>query len=145
MSDFLNIADFLAPLNKHELSSDRGYKDGQIGSVIQCYDDEGFPDIDDADLIFIGCGEQRVNEMHMTYSAAPDAIRRQFYSLFFWHTYIKMADIGNLRKGADLSDTYAALKTVINELINEKKTVIILGGSHDLTLAQYYAYEQNKS
>jgi hypothetical protein len=23
--------------------------------------------------------------------------------------------------------------------------VIILGGSHDLTLAQYYAYEQNKS
>lgn len=145
MSDFLNIADFLAPLNKHELSFDRGYKDGQIGQVIKCYDDEGFPDLDEADLVFIGCGEQRGNGMHMSYSAAPDAIRKQFYSLFFWHTDIRMADIGNLRKGADLSDTYAALKTVINELINERKTVIILGGSHDLTLAQYYAYEHNKS
>ena len=56
-----------------------------------------------------------------------------------------MADLGNLRKGAGLADTYAALRTVINELISEKKTVVILGGSHDLTLAQYYAYEQNKS
>ena len=145
MSDFLNISDFLAPLNRHELSYDRGYKDGQIGRIIQCYDDEGFPDIDEVDLVFIGCGEQRGNGMHMAYSAAPDAIRRQFYSLFFWHQDLRMADLGNLRKGADLADTYAALKTVISELLNEKKTVVILGGSHDLTLAQYYAFEDNKS
>lgn len=145
MSDFLNIADFLSPISKAELSFDRGYKDGQVGRVIKVYDEEGFPDLDEADLVFIGCGEQRGNGHHLSYSAAPDAIRKQFYSLFFWHSDIRLADIGNLRKGADLADTYAALRTVINELINEKKTVIVLGGSHDLTLAQYYAYEDNKS
>lgn len=146
MSDFLNISDFLFPVNKYELSGDRGYKDGQVGRLIKTNDDEeGFPDLDEADLVFIGCGEQRGNGLHMAYSAAPDAIRKQFYSLFSWHPDIRLADIGNLRKGAELADTYAALKTVINELINERKTVIILGGSHDLTLAQYYAYEDNKT
>lgn len=145
MSDFLNISDFLAPINKDALSYDRGYRDGQIGQTISIFDEEEFPDLDEADLVFIGCGEQRGNGMHMTYSAAPDAIRRQFYSLYFWHQDLRIADIGNLRKGADLADTYAALKTVINELVNERKTVIILGGSHDLTLAQYYAYESNKA
>jgi arginase family enzyme len=145
MSDFLNIADFLSPISKAELSFDQGYKEGTIGSNIKVHDEENFPDMDEADLVFIGCGEQRGNGHHLAYSAGPDAIRRQFYHLFFWHQDIRMADLGNLRKGAGLSDTYAALRTVVNELISEKKTVIILGGSHDLTLAQYYAYEQNKS
>lgn len=145
MSDILNIADFLSPISKAELSFDQGYKEGQLGQVIKVYEDDNFPDLEEADLIFIGCGEQRGNGHHMAYSAAPDAIRRQFYDLYFWHPDIRMADLGNLRKGADLADTYAAIKAVINELINAKKTVIILGGSHDLTLAQYHAYVQNKS
>src|SRR6187397_2666654 len=145
MSDFLNIAGFLAPINISELNFDRGYKEGTIGFNIKVHDEENFPDMDEADLVFIGCGEQRGNGHHLAYSAGPDAIRRQFYQLFFWHQDLRIADLGNLRKGAGLADTYAALRTVVNELISEKKTVIILGGSHDLTLAQYYAYEQNKS
>ena len=32
----------------------------------------------------------------------------------------------------------------MQELIDDGKTVIILGGSHDLTLAQYDAYAENK-
>lgn len=129
MSDFLNISDFLLPVNRAELNYDQLYKEGQIGKAIELYEDE-FPDLDEADIVFVGCGEQRGNGLHMSYSASPDAIRRQFYSLYFWHQDIKIADIGNLKKGANLADTYAALKTVIRELINEKKTVVVLGGAH---------------
>jgi formiminoglutamase len=39
-----------------------------------------------------------------------------------------------------LKDSYAALKTVVQELLDAGKRVVILGGSHDLTLAQYQAY-----
>ncbi len=42
------------------------------------------------------------------------------------------------------TDSYAALKTVVHELINDGKTVVILGGSHDLTLSQYSAYADDK-
>src|SRR5687768_13486174 len=121
MSDFLNISDFLSPVSRAELSFDHGYKDSQIGKSILVYDEE-FPDLDEAELVFVGCGEQRGNGMHMAYSAAPDAIRRQFYALYGWHPDIRMADIGNLKKGSELSDTYAALKTVIRDLVKEGKT-----------------------
>jgi formiminoglutamase len=57
---------------------------------------------------------------------------------------VRMADLGNIRAGASLNDTYAALKTVIKELTDLGKTVVILGGSHDLTLAQYHSYSDNK-
>ena len=94
MSDFLNIADFLSPISKAELNFDTGYKEGTIGHIIQVHDDENFPDIDEADLVFIGCGEQRGNGHHLAYSAGPDAIRRQFYQLFFWHQDLRLADLG---------------------------------------------------
>ncbi|MEI9935444.1 MAG: arginase family protein [Ferruginibacter sp.] len=33
------------------------------------------------------------------------------------------------------------MKTVLSELLKLNKTVVILGGSHDITLAQYFAYK----
>ena len=57
----------------------------------------------------------------------------------------RLADVGNIKTGATLADTYAALRSVMNELIGLGKTVIILGGSHDLTLAQYQSYVPEKT
>ena len=52
MSDYLNIVDFLVPINRDALSNDAGYKDGQIGKVIEVHE-EGFPDLDVAVKIFV--------------------------------------------------------------------------------------------
>lgn len=142
MADYLNISDFLSPINIHEISRDEGYKEGQIGSVIEVYDEE-FPDIDDAQVVLVGCGEQRGSGLIHGHSHAPDIIRRQLYSLYYWHTDVKIADVGNIKTGSLYTDSYAALRTIVYELINDGKTVIILGGSHDLTLAQYGAYCDN--
>ncbi|MES1218097.1 MAG: formimidoylglutamase [Bacteroidota bacterium] len=143
MSDHLNIADFLSPVNLSEISHSEGYKDGQIGQSISIYDEQ-FPDLDEVQVVIVGCGEQRGSGLIHGQSAAPDIIRLHFYSLYYWHHDIKIADIGNIKDGSLYTDSYAALKTVVQELINDGKTVIILGGSHDLTLAQYYAYAENK-
>ena len=143
MADYLNIADFLSPVNVPELSQSVTYKDGQFGKIISIYQ-EHFPDLDDAQVVIVGCGEQRGSGLIHGHSNAPDVIRRHFYSLFSWHTDIKLADIGNIKTGSLFTDSYAALKTVVHELINDGKTVIILGGTHDLTLAQYNAYAENK-
>ena len=62
------------------------------------------------------------------------------YSLYHWHNEISIADAGNIKTGATLQDSYAALKTVVAELLQHGKKVVILGGSHDLTLAQYDVY-----
>jgi arginase family enzyme len=137
--DHLNISDFLSPINMAALTHDEGFKEGQLGKVVAVYED-AFPDLDDAQLVIVGCGEQRGSGLIHGQSEAPDIIRRHFYSLFYWHTDVKVADVGNIRPGSVYTDSYAALKTVVQELMNDGKTVIILGGSHDLTLAQYQAY-----
>jgi len=134
------IIDFLQPINIHELSNDEGYRQTQIGQHIFLHD-EAFPDIDEADLVIVGCGETRGGGIMGGYStAAPDAIRHELYSLYHWHSNVQLADVGNIRPGATITDTYAALKAVVSELIDHKKKVIILGGSHDVTMAQYQAY-----
>jgi hypothetical protein len=58
MPDSLHLADFLEPFSLAAISNDEPYHDGQIGKEIVIYDDE-FPDLLQADIIFIGCQEQR--------------------------------------------------------------------------------------
>jgi formiminoglutamase len=143
MANLFNLSDFLEPINIYSISNDEKYSGGQIGSNILLYEDE-IPDIEQADIVIIGCNEERGSGKLKNTGNSPDAIRRCLYSLFYWHTDILLADLGNVRQGADIADTYAALKTVISELKELGKTVIILGGSHDLTMAQYYAYAEKK-
>jgi arginase family enzyme len=144
MSDYLNLTDFLSPLNLAELSGDQLYHDGQVGKAIAVYE-TGFPDLRAADIVLAGCAETRGGGLPGNSNLSPaDMVRRQFYQLYYWHTDLAIADIGNIKTGASLKDSYAAVKTVLQELLNEKKTVILIGGSHDITLAQYGAYTSRK-
>ncbi len=139
MSDYMSISEFLSPVQLIEITGDDTYKPNQIGRYIDFYDTY-FPDLEQTELVIVGCGEQRGNGILGIPASAPNAVRRHFYSLFFWHEGIKIADIGDVKPGASYTDTIAALKTVLAALVEAGKTVIILGGSHDLTLAQYGAY-----
>jgi formiminoglutamase len=139
----LHISDFLHPINMAELSQDQGYRDGQMGQLIDAHD-EYMPELQDADLVIVGCEEERGNGREQKEGSGPNAIREQFYQLYSWHPDLKLADAGNIRSGATLADTHAALKTVLLELTGIGKTVVILGGSHDLTLSQYNTYADRK-
>ncbi len=133
------VVDFLEPIDVFELSNDEGYHDTQLGKHVALHEEE-FPDVTNADMVIVGCGEMRGAGIEHIHTASPNAIRSQFYSLFHWHKDVQVADVGNVKSGASLQDTYAALKSVVSELIEQKKKVIILGGSHDVSLAQYHAY-----
>lgn len=137
-----SIIDFLDPIHLAEISLDAGYKEGQIGKVIRVYEEE-FPDLDEAQIVLVGCGEQRGAAL-LHQSSAANAIRNEFYNLYYWHQDIKLADVGNIKIGKTLNDTYAALKIIVHELISDGKLVVVLGGSHDLTLSQYYAFADDK-
>src|SRR5580704_1927518 len=143
MSEELHIIDYLDPVRALSLLKNDGYKDGQIGKQITVYE-EGFPDLLQAEIVLIGCEEQRGAGRNRNLLHAPDAIREQFYQLFSWQGDIKIVDAGNIKSGATLADTYAALKMVLIELMDMAGAVVILGGSHDLTLAQYNSYGGKK-
>ncbi len=99
-----------------------------------------FPDIDDADIVLVGVEESR-RATEKSLSKAPGAIRNELYELFHHGSDLVIADIGNITAGAHPHDTDHALKTVVKNLLKRNVLVIILGGSQELTFANYSAYE----
>ncbi len=136
-----DLHDFLTAIPVHELNNDNGYTDGQLAKHIDVYENE-IPDITNADIVLVGVNETRGTGMLDNIENAANHIRKQLYQLHYWHSDVAIADIGNIKTGATLNDSYAAVKTVLAELFRMKKTVVILGGSHDITLAQYFAYKE---
>ena len=136
-----DLHDFLTAIPVHELNDDNGYTDGQLAKHIAVYENE-IPDISNADIVLVGVNETRGSGAFDNAISAANAIRKQLYQLHYWHTDVVIADIGNIKTGATLTDSYAAVKTVLAELFRQNKTVVILGGSHDITLAQYFAYKE---
>ena len=133
-----NLIDFLEPLNTQLLREDGRIDNGRLSTVL----DIETPDITNADIVIIGAGESRGGGNHNGAFNAPDIIRKHLYGLYYWHTDVNIADIGNVKQGATLQDSYAALKTVIDALLKTQKTIIILGGSQDLTIANYNVYKE---
>ncbi|MGF7231133.1 arginase family protein [Arachidicoccus sp.] len=142
-SFFNNIEDFLEPVNLMQLSNDEGFKPTQIGEKVEVFD-RSFPDLDEADIIILGMGEARGAALPGEGSRSANQVRSEFYQLFQWHNQLKIIDIGNVKTGKSLQDSYAALKLVMSELSIFKAKVVILGGSHDLTVPQCDAYAANE-
>jgi formiminoglutamase len=136
-----DLHDFLEPIHFDSSDEYTSYNEGQLARHITAYYEQ-LPDITKSDIVIVGVGETRGSGIFNSGSFGPDVIRKQLYQLYYWHYDVSIADIGNIRAGATLNDSYSAIKTVIAELLRLKKTVIILGGSHDITLAQYLAYKE---
>lgn len=139
-----DLRPFFEPVHFIDTKEPGTYQPLQWGANIQCANRDNF-DWDEADIVIVGCGETRGEDrQNKRYSNAPDAVREQLYQLFSWHSAVKIADAGNIVQGATVEDTRAALRTVLHELQQEGKTVIVLGGSHDLTLQQYEAFKKSE-
>jgi arginase family enzyme len=136
-----DLHDFLEPVLPDVINGDNGYNDGQFAKHIAVYHTE-LPDLTNTDIVLVGVTEIRGNGFFENAESAPDAIRKQLYQLHYWHKDVSIADMGNIKTGATLNDSYAAIKTVVAELLRLNKTVVIIGGSHDITLAQYFAYKE---
>ena len=136
-----DLSDFLEPISLTDLLGDIPATDGQFLTHITYFDDQ-IPSVENADIVIIGVKEQRGARLNNEELFAADEIRKQLYLLHYWHSEINITDLGNVKTGATLQDSYAAIKTVVEELLDMHKTVIILGGSHDITLAQYDSYKK---
>jgi arginase family enzyme len=133
-----SIYDFLVPVDFGVLNEDEDYKEGQIGyNLIQDND------VETANLVLVGCDEYRGQGIKAPQGGA-EAIRRQFFRLYHWHNDIRIADVGNVMVGEKLHDSYAALQAVVEDLLKIGKKVLVLGGSHDNSLAIYRAFAAKK-
>ena len=100
-----------------------------------------FPAIDGIDIAILGVKESRMAVGNSGCNDAPDQVRRYLYSLFKHNNNIKIADLGNVIPGNVIGDTYFALRDIVASLLGKNIIPFIIGGSQDLTYANYLAYE----
>ncbi|MCQ2284685.1 MAG: formimidoylglutamase [Bacteroidales bacterium] len=114
----------------------------QLGSYVMFYNPEETLDIQEAEMAIIGVPESRNSFQNESCSMAPDEIRRQFYQLYKWKSNVRIIDMGNLRIGQMIEDTYEILSDIVADLLENNVIPIILGGSNDLAFANYRGYEK---
>jgi formiminoglutamase len=101
----------------------------------------GFPDLENVQIAVFGVLEDRNAEDNLGCGENIQAIRKHLYQLFpgNWHTTI--ADLGNIEKGNTVEDTYFAVSTLTTYLLKNNIIPVIIGGSQDITYANYRAYD----
>jgi arginase family enzyme len=117
-------------------------KDALGSSVVANIIDGSFPSFDDACIAIVGVPEYRGAVENKNASNGNDAIREKLYRLKIHLNSRSIIDLGDLILGETLNDTYAAVATVVSELLSHKIIPIIIGGSQDLTYAHYSGYKK---
>ncbi|HSV89163.1 MAG TPA: formimidoylglutamase [Bacteroidales bacterium] len=137
----MELVDFFEPIDQKIWHGKKNRHPLVLAQCIDIFtDDSEFPDLQQTQLAILGVKEDRMAGENEGCGLAPDYVRKYLYELFQGSFKVNIADLGNIKAGNKVSDTYFALKTVLTELISRKVIPIIIGGSQDLTYANYLAY-----
>ena len=118
----MSLSDFFTPIDLKNIVPKNGYYTSQLGSKIS-YFSVDFPNLEPLpEIAIIGVQEDRNAVNNPGCALAPDYIREKLYQLNEGSYNTKIVDLGNIKRGETVTDTYIALKTVINELV--KKNII---------------------
>ncbi|GAA4269313.1 formimidoylglutamase [Hyunsoonleella aestuarii] len=133
---------FLSPVSDMVLAHNELISPQAFGRKIRIHSSQnGIPDLTKVNIAIVGVLENRNDINYIGEEFQLNEIRKSLYGLFpgSWGTTV--ADLGDINKGETVEDTYFALKTTINILVKKNIIPIIIGGSQDLTYANYRAYD----
>src|ERR1700744_860740 len=136
----MSLADFFTPFDLEKIIPKEGYFTSHLGSKIDHYS-VNFPDLEQKDIAIIGVQDDRNAINNPGCALGPDYVREKLYLLNEGAYKTRITDLGNIRQGKTITDTYFAVKTIVAELIKKGITPLIIGGGQDITYAQYMAYE----
>lgn len=139
----MDFSEYFEPVYFSKFREAEKYPQSSLGSVITSYKAEGeFPLLDDINIALIGVQEDRRAVNNEGCALAPDYVREYLYRLFQGSYTARIADLGNIRKGFNIDDTYFAVTAVVSELVRAGIVPVIIGGGQDMTYAVYRAYEK---
>ena len=139
----MSLSDFFFPLNPEKFTPKSGFYTSQLGLKTTFFTDD-FPELEENsyDIALIGVQDDRAAVNNNGCALGPDYFRGQFYLLNEGAFTSRIIDLGNIKAGASITDTYVAVKTVVAELIKLNIVPVLIGGGQDITYAQYMAYEE---
>lgn len=133
---------FLSPVSDAVLAHNELLNQQALGQKIKIHTKRsGLPDLEDADIAILGVVETRNDIDYAGAELHFNNIRQVFYSLYPGNWKKKIVDLGDINQGETVEDTYFAVKTIITILLEKGIIPVLLGGSQDITYANYRAYD----
>ncbi len=103
--------------------------------------DQPIRELDKHQVAIVGIPEDR-NGFIKGSKEAPDQVRSKLYQLRKLNKHIRIYDLGNIKNGGSVNDTYFAIRDVILELLERNIITILFGGSQDLSRGVFFALEK---
>lgn len=133
---------FLSPVSDEVLAHNELLSQQALGKKIKIHSKQnGVPELEHVKIAIIGVLDNRSDINYIGSELHFDDVRKSLYALFPGNWYTKIVDLGDIYPGETVQDTYFALKTVIKTLLEKQIIPVILGGSQDITYANYRAYD----
>ena len=134
------MIEFLSPISKKVLAHREVLPLGTLGKQIVVHSKTGeLPNLKNVKFAILGIKENRADVNFIGAEVSFDSYRIALYSLYPGNWNGKIIDLGDIEKGETAEDTRFAAKEVIVALLKKNIVPLILGGSQDLTYAQYRA------
>jgi formiminoglutamase len=135
------MQEYFTPIDIDRFNGVEHYTASSYGKVVNAYVHEGdFPDLKNAQLAIIGIHEDRKALNNEGCGLSPDYIREHFYKLFQGNYSAHIVDLGNIKKGNTIEDSYFAVIDVLAQLLKRNIVPITIGGGQDFTYCNYNAY-----
>jgi len=136
----MDFSEYFEPVNIKDGDLNYNYDDHQFINNISLLNESTDPT--EFDIAIIGVGEERNAFENEGCSLAPNHVRKHLYRLTNLGEKSSIIDLGNFKIGATTDDTYFALSSILEELIKKNTIPVIIGGSQDLTYANFLAYKK---
>lgn len=140
MEALITLENILNPPNIEAIIDRKQLNINQWGHQIHFY--TGKPEEwKDFDIAFLGICDDRVKVSEANNPGHFDELRKELYQLYNWHEGLKIIDLGDLKIGERLKDTFVVVENLLTELIRHNVLPIFVCNSQEFTYAQFKAYE----
>jgi formiminoglutamase len=138
----MDISFYFEPIDLEGYHTDRAIDRARLINRMEIFSDKDhFPKIDGLDIAIIGVTEDRAANGNKGCGESPERVRDFLFNLYSHWKHLRVADLGNITQGHHIDDTYFAIKEVLAVLLKNQVIPIIIGGSQDISYANYTAYE----
>ncbi len=141
----MSLLDFIEPVSLEKPEEHLISNPNIFGKNISIHTpDFDLDEIGNHDLVLLGIPEDR-NSFNKGASLAPDRIRSNLLQFFKTDSSVRVLDLGNLKQGNTYSDTYFALREVLEVLLGQNLIVVLMGGTQELTIPAFQSFEGLKA
>jgi formiminoglutamase len=142
----MHFSSYFKPVQDIKLPQIAAHKGKRLGEVFEKHTlENGFPDLIDIEIAILGVDDDRNAVDNQGCAMASLSVREYLYRLLPGNYKTRVADLGDIMRGDSVDDTYFAVTSVVEALLELNIVPVIIGGGQDMTYAMYRAYKNRKN